>query len=272
MTFNARRLKHSILLILACLLFSGMVKYFGTPLYRIQLWTGWTLFILMLLLFAYGIRKKITLLPLGKISNWLQFHCYAGLFSILVFFQHISFQLPNGIFETALGILFITTVMSGIVGLIFSRIIPQYLTRRGEEVIYERIPLFTYQLREQAKALVLECTLKTRSRAVADYYQNHLADFFYKPKRTVFHLYGSMGHLYEMQTRHNNFCRYLNAQEQTYAKQLFELVTKKYDLDFHYALQSVLKFWLFIHLPLAYALLIAILVHLLLIYAFLGQL
>lgn len=272
MFFSLRRIKNSLLLILACLLFSGIVMYFATPLYRIQLWSGWTLFFVVLLLFLYGIRKKMTLLPLGKISNWLQFHCYAGLFSVFVFFQHMSFQLPNGIFETALAVLFIATALSGVVGLIFSRVIPHYLTRRGEEVIYERIPLFTYQLREQAKALVLECTSKTRSRAVVDYYQNHLASFFYKPKRTLFHLYGSMGYLYDMQTQHNNFCRYLNDLEKTYANQLFELVEKKYDLDFHYALQSVLKFWMFIHLPLSYILLLAIVVHLMLVYAFLGQL
>ena len=272
MTFSDRRIRNSIVLILACLLFIGLIKYFGTPLYRIQLWSGWTLFSLICFLFFYSIRKKITFLPIGKASGWLQFHSYAGLFSMMVFFQHISFKLPSGIFETTLGILFIATALSGIAGMVFSRVIPRHLTRRGEEVIYERIPMFTFKLREQAKDLVFKCTVQTGSTAVADYYQNHLAAYFFKPRRSFFHFYGSKGYLHAMQTRHNNFCRYLNAQELSYADQLFELVTKKYDLDFHYVLQSILKFWQFIHLPLAYALLLSIITHLMLVYAFLGHL
>ncbi len=272
MTFWNRRLGNSLLLILICILFNGLIKYYGTPLYRIQLWTGWTLFSLMILLFLYGIRKKITLLPIGKVSSWLQFHSYAGLFSVLVFVNHISFRLPSGIFETALAILFIATALTGIAGMFFSRIIPRQLTRRGEEVIYERIPLFTFKLRELAKDLIFECTVQTSSTAVADYFQNHLALYFYKPRWSFFYLYGSMKDLHVMQTRHNNFCRYLNEQELSYANQLFELVRKKYDLDFHYTLQSLLKFWLFIHLPLTYALLLTMSVHLMLVYAFLGHL
>jgi len=272
MSFNRRRLKNSLILIFVSIALNTFAMYFGTPLYRIQIWSGWILLTLILLLFLYSVRKKINLLPIGKASSWLQFHAYAGLLSSLVFLKHTSFQLPTGTFETLLAILFASTALSGIIGMIFSRIIPLHLTRRGEEVIYERIPAFSYKLKVQAQDLVLECTLQTNSTALADYYQNHLSGFFQKPYMPLFHLYGSMGYLHTLEIKHNTFCRYLNEQENQYAKQLFELIRKKYDLDFHYTLQSLLKTWLFIHVPLTYALLLAMTVHLMLIYAFLGHL
>ena len=272
MTFVQRRIRNSIAVVVVGLFLYALAMHYVTPQYNIQIWSGWLLMTLLFLLFFYSIRKKIILLPIGKSSSWLQLHSYAGFLSLFVFLQHISFQLPNGIFEMTLAILFVGTAVSGIIGLVFSRIIPRYPTRRGEEVIYERIPQFIYELRSQALVLVVDCTSKTHSAAIADYYQNHLAWFFLKPEKTFFHLFGSMDYLHAMQSRHNNFCRYLNEQECVYAEQLFELVRKKYDLDFHYALQGLLKAWLFVHIPLTYSLIIAAIVHLLLIYAFVGNL
>ena len=44
----------------------------------------------------------------------------------------------------------------------------------------------------------------------------------------------------------------------------------KDQLDFHQAMQGLLKGWLFVHIPLTYALLLFALVHLVLVYAFSG--
>ena len=99
MTFNSRRLKNSLVLFVVCLLLNSLANYYGTPLYQIQIVSGWVLMILILLLFFYSLRKKLTLLPIGKTSSWLQFHSYAGFLSVLVFFQHLTYRLPNGFFE-----------------------------------------------------------------------------------------------------------------------------------------------------------------------------
>jgi len=48
------------------------------------------------------------------------------------------------------------------------------------------------------------------------------------------------------------------------------LVRQKDGLDYHYALQLVLKGWLFTHIPLTYSLLLLTLVHVVLVFAFSG--
>ena len=66
--------------------------------------------------------------------------------------------------------------------------------------------------------------------------------------------------------------RYLNDVEREFAERLGRLMKKKNELDYQYALQGVLKGWLFIHIPLTYGMLLLALTHLVLAYAFSGGL
>ena len=50
--------------------------------------------------------------------------------------------------------------------------------------------------------------------------------------------------------------------------QLAGLLREKRRLDFHYALQGILKAWLFVHIPFTYSLLIFSIVHLILVFGF----
>jgi len=54
--------------------------------------------------------------------------------------------------------------------------------------------------------------------------------------------------------------------------ELNDLAEAKNDLDYHYALQGGLKYWLFFHIPTTYALLIFATVHAILVHAFTGGL
>jgi hypothetical protein len=46
------------------------------------------------------------------------------------------------------------------------------------------------------------------------------------------------------------------------------LLREKRRLDFHYALQGLLKAWLFVHIPFTYSLLLFIVVHIVLVFGF----
>jgi len=69
-----------------------------------------------------------------------------------------------------------------------------------------------------------------------------------------------------------NMDRYLNDKEREFAEKLRQLIEKKDELDYHYALQAILKGWLFIHIPLTYGMIILAVIHLVLAYAFSGGL
>ena len=49
------------------------------------------------------------------------------------------------------------------------RTLPRRLTRRGEEVIWERIPVFRRELKNMAEQIVMETTQKTNSNTIAEF-------------------------------------------------------------------------------------------------------
>jgi hypothetical protein len=270
MLFSVRRIRNtvgSITLTIALLFF---LRIYGTPLYRMQTWSGWILFALIVFLLLYKLRKKLPMLPIGSAALWLQCHAYFGLISVAMFAQHINFRIPTGHFEILFAAIFIITACTGIIGLILCRVIPKYLTNRGEEVIFERIPILRAKLRQQAQSLVTDCATATKSSVLFEYYQFHLANYFFEPKNLVFHLFGSTTHWHHMVNKHQTFCRFLSNEEKKYADQLLTYMRQKDDLDFHFTLQGLLKAWPFLHLPLSFVLLILSLLHLTLVYAFIG--
>ena len=88
------------------------------------------------------------------------------------------------------------------------------------------------------------------------------------PRNFWKHIFKTSRDLNALQKKLQSEYRYLNANEIEIAKQLVLIIDQKHDLDFHYALQKVLKLWLFVHIPLAFSLLVLLVVHLILVYAF----
>jgi hypothetical protein len=64
--------------------------------------------------------------------------------------------------------------------------------------------------------------------------------------------------------------RFATEQERATLEKLAALVRQKDGLDYHRALQLALKLWLFVHIPLTYALLIFTLLHIVLVLGFSG--
>ena len=123
-------------------------------------------------------RKKLPFLPLGSSTAWLQWHLYVGLGSVGLFALHAGATWPNGVLETALALVYLLTVASGLVGLYLTRTIPAQLARVGEEVIYERIPALRHAVRQQAGDVVLESVAASGATTLADFYLARLYDFF----------------------------------------------------------------------------------------------
>ena len=230
--------------------------------------TGWVLFVVMILLTIYNARKKLPFLPLASSETWLQFHIYAGFFTVILFLIHLNFRMPTGLFEGTLAWLYVLVTGSGIVGLVLTRVLPRRLSTRGGEVIYENIPALRNDLREQAEALALGPA--TRSPAIAEFYATQLSDFFSGPRHFGRHLLESRGPLNGILSHLDELRRFLNEQEQVTAEKLAQLVRQKDGLDYHRTLQLTLKLWLFVHLPLTYSLMIFTLLHIVLVFAFSG--
>jgi hypothetical protein len=232
--------------------------------------SGWVLLILVVFLALYNARKKLSFIPLGRSAVWLQIHIYAGLLSIVVFAAHSHGRLPRGPFEIMLAVLYLSTALSGVVGLAFTRIFPSRLTARGEQILFERIPMFRRKLRELAQITVQKSIAEADTSTLADFYSAHAADFFAGPRNVWLHIANSIRPRKKLLAELADLDRYFNDREREIAAELAELIKAKDDLDHQYALQATLKGWLFVHLPLTYSLLLVAALHLYLVHAFSG--
>jgi hypothetical protein len=244
--------------------------YYSPRLPRLAYISGWALFGLMLLLTAYNARKKLPFLPLLSSRTWLEFHVYAGLLTALVFGVHIRGHVPTGPFEIVLATLFVLVTASGIVGLFLSRALPARLTTAGGEVPFERIPSIRHSLKVQAEALALQSAAESRSTILADFYRRRLKEFFEEPRNFWPHVFEVRRPLNRLLQEIGDLNRYLNDKDRAALDQLAALVRQKNGLDYHRALQLVLKGWLFVHIPVTYSLLLVSLAHIVLVYAFSG--
>lgn len=270
MTLNSRMVwRFLIAVVLAA------VVYAISETLEVRLWepafvTGWVLFAGMLLLTLLNVRKKLPFLPVLPVRFWLQFHIYIGWLTVGVFLIHIDFSTPNGALELTLAVLFLVVALSGIFGIFISGSFAKRLTRRGEELIYERIPMFRHQLREAADDLAAFSVEKTGSTTIAEFYMDTLQVWFRGPRDYIEHLFELNGRIFQLERAFDDVGRYLNDDEKEQLGELRALVRKKYDLDYSDALQRTLKYWLFVHIPATYALLVFAVVHVVLVHAFTG--
>ena len=234
---------------------------FSLALHPTERISGWTLFGLVVLLAGYNLRKKLPFLPLLSSSAWLQVHIYGGSLGIVLFLLHIGARVPNGVLDVVLALAFVGVAGSGLVGLFLSRTVPKRLTARGEEVLFERIPVLRRQLREEAERRVLEAAERSGETTLADFYARHLAGFFTGARHFWHHLVKSERPRRRLLAGLAELDRYLGDEERQSASRLFPLIRAKDDLDHHHAHQAILKWWLFGHIGLTGTLLILGLAH-----------
>jgi hypothetical protein len=227
--------------------------------------TGWILFGVLVALALFNIRKKLSVLPLSNASNWLNLHLPGGMLAVGLFWLHTGSEWPLGIYERFLAVLFYLTTLTGLFGLLIQRSFPRRLTQSGAEYIFERIPMEIYSLQEQARELLLTCTRQTRRDTLATQYLTHLDWYFQRPRFFMNHVFGGKKSETWIRQQCSNIEPALNPQERTFLQNLFTLANAKKSIDLHYALQSILKFWVLFHLPLAAALMTLTLWHLLLV-------
>jgi hypothetical protein len=269
-TFATRRNVGLAIFIALSIVVLAVNALWATSMRRTNFTSGWTLFAVILLLTAFNARKKLPFLPLGTSESWLQLHIYGGLLAVVLLAVHCNFRVPNGVLESWLAWLFVLVTLSGLAGLALSRGIPRRLTTRGDEVLFERIPSLRRSLSEQAQELALQSVAISESRTLADFYVKRLQEFFERPRNLPRHFFQSQRPINALVHEMRQLERYLNPKGREVLAKLIALAQQKDTLDYHYAHQLALKLWLFVHIPLTYAMLLFSVVHAVLAYAFAG--
>lgn len=271
MTFASRRLRNALLAALPLAAILVAVRVYEAGLRDTSFLTGWLLVAGVLLLAAYNLRKKLTMLPLGDAASWMQVHAYAGVLTLVVFVLHTGLELPGGAFEAVLWLVFVLTALSGLVGLALSRLVPAMLERHGERVIFERIPVLRAGLAREVAEQAEQSVERLASATISGFYERVLHDYFAGPRDLGAHLRTSQQPLQRLSGEIDALRRYLGREGQEILDRIEDCVLAKENLDFQYTWQLALKGWLFVHIPATYALVLLAAVHIVLAYAFEGS-
>ncbi len=270
MKFSRRRIQNIIVTLIICSVILLGYHLLSMTLTTHSRFTGWLLIVFTGFLASYNIRKRLSFLPIGSSASWLQMHLYVGLIALFVFLLHIEFRIPNGLLEFSLAAVVLLLMTSGFGGIFISRFFAKRLATTGEEIIFERIPIFIRNIQEETEGLVSQSITDEKSSSIATLYSQHLHHYFCKPRYLLHHLAGSDRPLIAIQGKVNAIERYLNKAEQKIADDIIELIKTKYNLDYHFAHQAILKLWLFIHIPLSYILILLSILHVILVYVYSG--
>jgi hypothetical protein len=229
---------------------------------------GWILFASIVFMMLFNLRKKLIIVPLMRVSAWLQLHVYVGVVCIFLFLIHTEFSLPSGTFETILWCFFVAINVSGVIGVLLSRLLPHRISARGERVLFERIPILRAQIARQVQDLAMLSVKETRGETIAEFYVAQLAPFMQRPRHLFGHIIGANRPERRLHVEIRERERYLDDRGRQILEEIDQLITAKSDLDYQYAMQLTLKGWLFFHLPLNYGLLLFMLAHVMIVYGF----
>ncbi len=230
--------------------------------------TGYLLFALILFLALYSGRKKLSMIPAGRASVWLTLHVVVGLTAMAVFGLHTQVVWPSGLIDQMLAALFYLVCASGAVGYGLQIWIPGRLTQGGRESIYERIPADLADLRAEVDKALLAAAGESGHATLGRYYLETLAWYFARPRFALSHVLGGRRAEHWLKGRLGAIERYLSAPERPHLARIADLGALKTQIDGQYALQSLLKRWLLVHVPLSAALLVLGFWHLVVVHVF----
>jgi hypothetical protein len=252
-----------------------LVWIYGNGLRDPRYLDGWVLAGGMALQVCFHIAKTMGLSPKSAM-RWRKVHIFAGYLVVAAFISHSDFTLPDTGFEWALWTGFVLVTLSGILGtyLVWSQ---RTKGRVDEGVSYDRIPA----LRAELKRVFLATVDETETPAAAidlpglpydawikDLCTTHLEDFFQGPRNFTAHLIGSQRPLKRLTDAIDNLSGYVDQQSQAKLAYIKNLVVEKDKLDFARVSLGLTRGWLFVHVPVTYALIVLTVLHVLVVYAF----
>ena len=229
----------------------------------------------------FHIAIKTASLSPKSAMRWRKIHIFLGYLLIAAFISHSDFSLPDTGFEWALWTGFVLVTLSGI----FGAYLAWSLKAKGridESISYDRISALRAELARDVHAAVAETEPAAAADRLAglpayraphdawimDLYTNHLRDFFQGPRNFTAHLIGSQRPLNQLTDEIDKLSRYVDQQSQEKLAAIKNLVVEKDRLDFARVYLGLTKGWLFVHVPVTYALIVLTVLHVLVVYAF----
>lgn len=253
-----------------------LVWIYGNGLRDPRYFDGWVLAGGMSLQVCFHIAIKTDSLSPKSAMRWRKIHIFLGYILIAAFISHSNFSLPDTGFEWALWAGFVLVTLSGVFGTYLAWSL-QTKREIDERVGYDRIPALRAELARDVQAAVAKTDPDAAALAlpappydawIGDLYTTHLRDFFQGQRNVAAHLIGSQRPLKRLTDEIENLSRYVDQHSQEKLAAIKSLVVEKDRLDFARVYLGLTKGWLFVHVPVTYALIVLTVLHVLVVYAF----
>ena len=253
-----------------------LVWIYGNGLRDPRYLDGWVLAAGMSLQLSFHIAIKTASLPPKSAARWRRIHIFVGYLLIAAFISHSDFSLPDTGFEWALWTGFVVVTLSGIFGTYLAWSL-QAKSGIDERVGYDGIPTRRAELAREVHAAVARAGPATAQIGlpappygawIVDLYTTHLRSFFQGPRNFTAHLIGSQRPLKRLTDEIDNLSRYVDKPSQEKLAAIKSLVVEKDQLDFARVQLGLTRGWLFVHVPVTYALVVLTVLHILVVYAF----
>ena len=252
-----------------------LVWLYGNGLRDPRYFDGWVLAGGMSLQVAFHIAIKTASLSPKSATRWRNIHILVGYLLIAAFISHTDFSLPDTGFEWALWAGFVLVTLSGVFGTYLAW---SLRAKHGidERIAYDGIPTRRAELARDVYA-VAKVDLPAAAIAlpatpydawIMDLYTNHLRDFFRGQRNFAAHLIGSRRPLKRLTDEIDALSPYVDKQSQQKLAVIKNLVVEKDFLDFARVYLGLSKGWLFVHVPVTYALIVLSVLHVVVVYSF----
>jgi hypothetical protein len=236
---------------------------------------GWILAAGMSLQLGFHIALKTNRLSPKFIARWRKFHIFIGWLLIAAFATHSDFSMPDTGLELALWAGFLLVTLSGA----FGTYLAWSLDAKGridEHISFDHLHVRVAELGRDVHKIV---TMKDAVASVglptppydawiADLYTNHLQAFFDGHRNLRSHLVGSQRPLKHITNEIDNLSRFVDAHCKEKLATIRNLAIEKDRLDFARVHRALSKGWLFVHVPVTYALIVLSVLHVLVVYSF----
>lgn len=269
--FTRRRVFGGTSLVIASLALGATVWLIDQRLGHPAFFSGGVLFGCLLLLMLLGLRRRLPMLPLLKMSTWVQVHLYTGLFALVAYWFHVPRLWADGFFEGGLSCLFLAVSGSGVYGLYVSRTAPHRLTAVPGNYRFEQLGWHRKKLADLAEGTLDELKVTPAAAVLSTFYRDTLRPFFAARPGLAYVALPTGIRRRRLLSGLGKIDRYLEPETKKTAGQLAAIVRMRDDLDYHFALQLRLRVWVLVHACLSCALLIGATIHVLLAIQFAGN-
>lgn len=271
-----RRASLVALMVALCAGIFFWVWIYGNALRDPRYLDGWLLAAGMSLQFGFHAAIKTNKLSPKTLKRWRGVHIFVGYALVAAFLSHSNFTMPDTAFEFGLWGGFVTVTLSGV----FGTYLAWSLRTKGgidDKVSLDRIPLRRAELARDVQALIaagdpiaaeLSLPSPPYDAWITDLYANHLERFFEAPRNFSSHLIGSRRPLQRLTNEIDRLSRYVDAPGREKLDAISKMTAEKDRLDFARVHLTLTKAWLFVHVPITYALIVLSLLHILVVYSY----